>query len=295
MDFANLKLLAVFATVVESGSFAAAARTLNSSRSRISETVAQLEAALGVRLLQRSTRKLSLTQEGERVFAEARKLPQILHDTETAISPQIPSGRVTLTLGHDIAHNVLLPVLADFHCKYPQVKLDLLVDDNKRDLIAEQIDLAIRIGLPKDDALIGRVMHEERMIVIASPEYLARVGTPNSLQALAACEWISLKQTSADNVQRFLQHGKLVEISPKSYFRCNSPLMVQKMVHAGLGVGALLPTTVKNELKSGELVHIMPSLSSDPLVFSLMYPSRHQLPLRTKVVIDYLLSAKLFG
>lgn len=294
MDFANLKLLAVFATVVESGSFAAAARALNSSRSRVSETVAQLEAALGVRLLQRSTRKLSLTQEGERVFTEARKLPQILHDTETAISPQIPSGRVTLTLGHDIAHSALLPVLAGFRRKYPQVQLDLLVDDHKRDLIAEQIDLAIRIGLPKDDSLIARVLHEERIIVIASPDYLASVGSPKSLSQLAACNWVSLKQTSADNVQRFLQHGKRVEIAPESCFRCNSPLMVKKMVQAGLGLGALLPTTVRDELKSGELVQIMPSLSSDPMVFSLMYPSRRQLPLRTRVVIDYLLAARLF-
>ncbi len=294
MDFANLKLLAVFATVVENGSFAAAARALNSSRSRISETVAQLEAALGVRLLQRSTRKLSLTQEGERVFAEACKLSQILHDTEAAISPPMPSGRVTLTLGHDIAHSVLLPVLADFYQAYPQIQLDLLIDDHKRDLIAEQIDLALRIGIPKDDSLIARVLHKEQVIVFASPSYLAKVGEPQNLSQLAACNWISLKQASADNVQRFLQQGQLVEITPNTVIRCNSPLMVKKMVQAGLGVGALLPTTIRDELKKGELVQIMPSLTSDPIIFALLYPSRRQLPLRTRVVIDYLLAAKLF-
>lgn len=295
IDFSHLRLLAIFASVVECGSFAAAARKLNSSRSRISEQVAQLEQDLGVRLLQRSTRQLTITSEGQQVYEQARQLPDILNGIEAITTPQLPSGRVAITMNHDIAHKYVLPVLPEFQRLYPQVQLDLMLDDSRRDLIAEQIDLAIRIGLPKDDSLIARVMHEEKFILCASPEYLTNAGIPKSLNELQQHQWIMMKQPRQTDIQYLRQNNKPVAIKPQQYFSCNSPLMMQQMAVRGLGVCAILPSTVKQEMDSGQLIQVMPSITSEPLLFALVYPSRRQVPQRTRAVIDYLLQANIFS
>jgi len=294
INYSHLRLLAIFSTVVEAGSFAAAARKLKSSRSRISEQVAQLETDLGVRLLQRSTRQLTATHEGQQVYEQARQLPDILKGIEAIATPAEPSGRVAITMNHDIAHKYVLPVLADFQAQYPQVQLDLILDDSRVDLISEQIDLAIRIGIPKDDSLIARIMHEERFILCASPSYLETSGTPKNIADLEKLRWITLIQKGHQDIQYLQRKGKNVEVKLSDFYRCNSPLMVQQMTLQGLGISTLLPSTVKEALAAGDLVQVLPSISSDLMVFSLVYPSRRQVPLRTRVLIDFLLAAKMF-
>ncbi|WP_299491832.1 LysR family transcriptional regulator [uncultured Shewanella sp.] len=287
----QLRLLAIFAWVVECGSFAEAARKLSSSRSRISEQVAQLEAALGVRLLQRTTRQLTVTSEGQKVYQQAIKLDDILKGVEAVTIPSRPSGRVVMTMNHDIAHKYVLPVLADFQNRSPDIALDFILDDARVDLIKEQIDLAIRIGIPKDESLIARVMHEERFGLFASPQFLQRYGVPKSINKVEQLPWVIMTQTS---VQYLRYKSKTIEIKPTQSFRCNSPLMVQQMVLNGLGIGIMLPTTVRQEINQGKLVRVMPALDSEKILFSLVYPSRRQLPLRTRTVVDFLLEAKIF-
>lgn len=294
IDFAHLRLLAIFATVVEAGSFAGAARKLRSSRSRISEQVAQLEADLGVRLFQRSTRQLNITPEGRQIFEQAHQLPGILQGVEAITTPSEPSGRVAITLNHDIAHKFVLPVLAQLQTRHPAIQLDLILDDDRLDLIGEQIDLAIRIGIPKDESLIARVMHEERFALYASPTFLQQHGTPKTLKELQQLPWIVLSQTAQSEIKNLRQHNKSISIKPAHFYRCNSPLMVQNMVINGLGIGALLPGTVSREVAEGQLIRLMPSISSEAMVFALVYPSRRQLPARTRAVIDFLLTEDVF-
>ena len=295
IDFSHLRLLAIFATVIETGTFAATARKLNTSRSRISEQVSQLESDLGVRLLQRSTRQLNITSEGQEVYQQARQLPDILQQIEAITTPPEPSGRVAITMNHDIAHKYVLPVLHDFKQQYPQVKLDLILDDTRLDLISEQIDLAIRIGFPRDETIIARKMHQERFSLFASPDFIDKYGEPKSITECEQLPWVLLQQTNQGDVQTMRRRNETIEIKPQDFFRCNSPLAMQQMVVQGLGMGALLPSTVKQQIEAGQLIAIMPTLSSDPLTFSLVYPSRRQIPLRTRVVIDYLLAANIFG
>ncbi len=295
INHSHLRLLAIFATVIESGSFAAAARKLNTSRSRISEQVSSLESDLGTRLLQRSTRQLTITSEGEQVYAQVAQLADILREVEAITTPQVPSGRVAITMGHDIAHKYVLSVIEGFKQAYPHIQLDLILDDTRRDLIADQIDLGIRIGFPKDDSLVARILHEERFALFASPAYLAKNGIPDTIHALSQRCWVTLLQTSHSGIQRLRQHNQAVEITPADTYRCNSPLLAQQMVIQGLGIGMLLPNTVREEVSKGELIQLMPTLRSDPLVFALVYPSRRHVPLRTRVVIDYLLKADMFG
>ncbi|KAF7781242.1 hypothetical protein PRUB_b0397 [Pseudoalteromonas rubra] len=290
----SLKLLAIFATVIDSGSFAAAARRLHSSRSRVSEQVSQLESQLNVRLLQRSTRQLKLTQEGEKVLQHARQLGGILQHIEAELTDTEPSGRVTLTMNHDIAHKFILPKLDKLTQRYPQISLDLIIDDDPLDLIEQQIDLAIRIGFIRDESLVARILHQERFALFASPTLLALYGMPETLAELEAMPWLMLKQTAEQGAQMLFDNGEPVVIQPQRHHSCNSPYLLQQMVVSGLGVATLLPSTVQQEISDGKLVTLCEFLHSEQLVFSLVYPSRRQVPQRTRAVIDFLLSESLF-
>ncbi len=294
MDFTHFRLLAVFVTVVETGSFAAAARHLNGSRSQISEQVSKLEDVLGVRLLQRSTRHLKLTSEGTDVYDKARQLPTLLSDVESTVNSSEPRGRVAVTMNHDVAHKIILPLLGDFQQQYPLIILDLVLDDEKQDLIAQQLDLGIRIGLPNDNSLVGRIMHEESLSIFASRAFITKNGVPKTIKDIEKCRWILLTQLSNDNVFRVRNKGKTIELHPANYYRCNSPFMMQNMIVSGLGIGPLAPSMIKEELENKQLVPIMPSIKSEPLVFSLVYPSRRQVPQRTRVLIDFLLKNARF-
>ena len=294
IKYDQFKLLAIFAVVVEQKSFAAAARKLSSSRSRISEQVAKLEELLGVRLLQRTTRQLNLTDEGELVYQQALKLPDILLDLETSLSAETPSGRVVLTVNHDIAHKFLLPKLKQFRHQYPKIMLDLKLDDEAQDLVMEHIDLAIRIGKPKDSSLIARPLHQDAFFLFVSEEFVNQYGLPKQVTELVQLPWLTLSQMTEANTIKLLKNDELIEIKPEQMLVCNSPFMVQKMVCEGLGVAMLLPSTVKAEIEQGTLIQILPDITSEPLVFSLMYPSRRQLPQRTKAVIDFILEKRLF-
>ncbi len=292
---AHLRQLAVFACVVDTKSFAAAARQLHSSRSRVSEQVSQLEGVLGVRLLQRSTRQLIVTSEGHEVYEQARRLPQILQEIEGIINNAEPSGRVAITMSHDIAHNFFMPLLETFLSAYPKIQVDLTLNDGPVDIIAEQIDLAIRIGFPKDNSLIGRVLHEDRLQMFASPNYLARTGTPKTIDAIEKCRWITLSQHAFGDVQRYRQKNKTIDVRPQEFHRCNSPLMMIKMAIGGLGIAPLLPSVIKGAIDNKQLVRVLPKVESEPLVFSLVYPSRHQVPQRTRALIDHIINSNMFG
>ena len=291
---ALLKNLAIFATVVSAGSFAEAARRLQSSRSRVSEQVANLETALNVRLLHRTTRQIALTDEGRRVFEHAKKCHDILDDIDESLSQSLPNGRVSITVTHDIAHKFLLPLVPEFKLRYPEVSLNIVCSDEKLDLVSNNIDVGIRIGLPRDDSLVGRVLYEERFAVYASPQYLSTHGCPLTVEDLSKHTWILLSQLNTSTQQYLQLDGKPFQIKPKYYEMCNSPHLVQEMVISGLGIATLLPSTVKNEIERGELVKICPSLSSDKLVFTLIYPSRRQVPSRTRALIDYLIETCRF-
>lgn len=294
-DYDQLKLLAIYATVVEQQSFAAAARKLKSSRSRISEQVAKLEQLLGVRLLQRTTRQLNLTTEGTQVYQHALRLNEVISDVEATVKTKEPSGRVTMTLNHDIAHKFVLAKLPLLQQKYPEIKLDLLLEDQAQDLVMEHIDLALRIGPAKDSSMIGRVLHKDRFGLFASPKFLSEHAVPETLADLENLNWIILPHLAKQSRVQLLLNSKPVELHLKQYQTCNSPFMVQEMVNAGLGVSLLLPSTVRKEINEGKLIQLLPEFFSEELLFSLMYPSRKQLPHRTQAVINFFIEARLFN
>ena len=295
INFSHLKLLATFATVVDCGSFAEAARRINTSRSRVSEQISQLENELNVRLLQRTTRQLNVTAEGKSIYAEAKKLHDVINNIDRNLIQDAPSGRVSVTVTHDIAHKFLLPLLPAFKRQYPDINLNVIASDDRLDLIAENIDLGLRIGLPRDDSLIGRVLYQERFSLYASKHYIEQYGVPETVDALQQHRWILLQQMNAGASLHLMMDDTPVEISPEHFELSNSPHFVQEMVKAGLGISTLLPSTIKREVESGELIRICPQISSAPLLFTLVYPSRKQVPSRTRALIDYLIETCRFG
>ncbi|MDO6477686.1 LysR family transcriptional regulator [Alteromonas sp. 1_MG-2023] len=294
IDFAYLRHLAIFCVVAEQGSFAAAARVLHSSRSRVSEQVADLEGALGSRLLQRSTRQLTLTEEGNRVYEKARMLQEVLQDIDSITTAEQPAGRVAITANHDIAHKFVLPALVAFKQLYPDIYIDFLASDERIDLIHDKVDLAVRIGIPKDASLIARVLHEETFTLYAQPELLKRYGYPENIEALATLPWVLLDLPNWNNSVRLYNESVTRVVTPKHYHRCNSPMMIHRMAATGMGVALFLPSTVADEIKAGLLEPVLPAWTGERMAFSLVYPSRKNIPQRTRVLIDYLADYEMF-
>ncbi|WP_086930749.1 LysR family transcriptional regulator [Agarilytica rhodophyticola] len=291
----HLRLFAIFSKVVETGSFAEAARKLETSRSRVSEQVAKLESDIGVRLIQRSTRQLTITDEGQQVYEQARKLSMVLTDIEAVLAPSHPRGQVSITMPHHIAHLFMSRVLKDFQHTYPDIELNLVLDDYRLNLIHDDVDLAIRVGIPEDESIVARVLHEEQIGLYTSPDYLAEAGPIKTVDDLQNCHWLLLNQSGKSKTQRLNKHGKTIEVTPKSYYHCNSPFMIKEMLIKGLGVGKLLSNVAAEDIKHGKLVPVMPLLTGNTVAFSLIYPSRRQIPSRIQAVIDYLLKRKIFS
>lgn len=288
MDKNHLKRLVVFSHVVIAGSFSAAARQLSLPRSSISEHIKLLEAGLGVRLLQRTTRTISLTPEGRVVFEKSQSIQALLREIEALAFDQTPSGKVTLSTTQDIAQFWLIPRLPEFYRLYPEIEVNLVVNDFISDLVHEQIDLAIRVTIMgKDSMLIGRELGNERMKLFASTEYLDQHGTPQSLQDLQHHRWIMFQQMTPQGVVVLRDASQQETLKPNRIYETNSPAIQRCMLEAGLGIGVHLPSLAQGSVKSGLLRPFMESWSSTAYSVHLVYPSR-ELPARTRALVEYL-------
>mgnify|MGYP003875891005 FL=1 len=260
----------------------------------MSETVAGLEESLGVRLLNRSTRQLTLTSDGKRVYQHAAQLQQILDDVEADTNQNSMRGQISITCTHDIGVKHLAGCLAEFEQLYPEVSVQLVLSDESVDLIANEIDLAIRVGIPKDSALIGRAVLEEQLQIFANPDYLEKHGMPTCLEQLSDHRWVFLTQLHSRKNFELIRGEERQKISPKQVHFCNAPLMMQKMLSCGMGMGMSLPSTIQDELAKGELVPVLPEWGGPTLTFSIIYPSRRHLPLRTRCLIEFLIDSRMF-
>ncbi len=290
-----LKKLAIFSLVVERGSFAAAALAMASSRSRTSEAVAGLEAELRVRLLNRTTRKLSLTAQGEKVYRHARKLQVVLQDILEETDRHSMAGTIKITCTQDIGVNLLAKPLAEFETKYPEVSINLVVNDDPLDLVDEDIDVAIRGTTSKDESFIGRPLYKDSLQIFAAPDYLERYGTPTSVYDLSSHQWILLDQLARQDALTLSAGEHLIEVKPEKYHRCDSILMMHQMLVRGMGLGLALPITVTNKITAGSLVAVLPEFRGAQLNFYLAYLSRKHLPLRTRRFIDFILKRDIFA
>ena len=282
-----------FAQVVESGSFARAAERLALSTTAISKHVADLEAHLDTRLLNRTTRKLSLTESGQ-AFHE--RCTQLLHDLEEAEQEAAgatgaPRGTLRLTTSVNFGVREIAPAIARFAARYPELKFDVQLSDRIVDLVEEGFDLAIRIGRSGSENLVARRLGEIRVILCASPEYLQQHGTPSAPDDLAQHNCLTYEYSVPRSQWRLLDvtgNEHLVTVSGS--MRSNNAELLAEVAAQGCGI-VFHPDFIVNEyLQSGRLVPLLPDYTGSSLPIYAVYPSRKHLSAKVRAFVDFLVA-----
>jgi LysR family transcriptional regulator, regulator for bpeEF and oprC len=283
-------LMQCFARTVETGSFSAAARDLGLSQPNVSRYVAALEGHLQHRLLQRSTRKLHLTPEGERYYMEARRILDAVAEAESGLKSEIsPAGLLRVACPTALAHEFVMPQVPIFLKAYPDIELDLQISDRFVNLIDEGAELALRIGHLSDSALRARRIGRFQRICVAAIDYLEDRGTPQTPQDLQDHDCIIYSLLSTGVLWQF--DG--AELAVTGRLRVNSPQAVREAVMAGLGI-ALGPAWLFEEgLKTGRLNRVLVGYEAPPVPIHMLYVANRLLPRRALVFMDHI--AEAFG
>ncbi|MBW8848244.1 MAG: LysR family transcriptional regulator [Burkholderiales bacterium] len=283
--------LLLFARVMETGSFSRAAERVHWPKSTVSRRIAALEGRLGEKLLQRSTRKLSLTDFGAGVLEHARSVAAEV-DGALALAlhrQQKPSGRLRVSMPADFAQNVAAAMLAEFAIQYPEVVLELDLSPRRVDLIAEGFDLAIRMGeLSEDSQLAARRLATTHWGLYASPAYLERVGEPLLPQALEAMHGLMLLSRNGEPVPwRLSRDGaEPVVVRPAQRTLANAPSLLALLAEAGTGIAGIDRLLVTDALRLGRLQRLMPDWQLPGSTAWAVFPERRLMPLRTRVFLE---------
>ncbi|MGY3231745.1 DNA-binding transcriptional LysR family regulator [Luteibacter sp. HA06] len=286
----NLNRLSVFVALVRAGSFTAAAQQVGTTKAMVSQHLAKLEEELGVTLLVRSTRKMSLTDAGERFHEDCAR---VMADAESAIARlgecrDTPMGVLRVAAAGDHGPTIVAPALAAFAERYPQVSVELVVGDGIVDLIAERFDLSIRLGWLRDSSLRAAKLASFRQCLVASPAYVAKHGTPATPADLAAHRWITLTILSAPTRWTFTDvRGNEHAVQTRSAATANTTLAAYGFVAAGLGISVLPDYVVKADLDAGRLVSLLPAFRLPEGGVHAVYPGR-QPSVKVRAFIDLL-------
>lgn len=275
-----------FVRTVEAGSFSAAARDLTTTPSAVSKSVARLEKRLGTRLFFRSTRALKLTPDGRAFFERVAPLLKQLDSSDEAFSQQnAPSGRLRISMPHDMGPLLLPGLFSDFANAYPDLQLDVGLSDRYVDLIREDYDVALRVGRPTESDLIVRRMAVLPMTLVASPSFIDRWGMPHSLEALSTLPFV---RYSMNGKVSPLMLGDGFKFSPSGRIRCDSGAALVQAALQGLGVALLLRYLVAEELRKGELVQLAPEISLPKGDFNALHAFGSSAPPRVQLFLDYM-------
>ncbi|MBD9676079.1 LysR family transcriptional regulator [Pseudomonas sp. PDM18] len=293
-DDLQLGSIELFCLAAETGSFTAAANGAGITPAAVSRSVARLEERLGVRLFVRTTRQMRLTEDGRNYFEQCRQALTQLVDAERAVSggQSIASGRLRISVPTPYAHYRLFPRLPEFRRRYPQVQVEVHVSNRNIDFANEGYDLAIRGRDPADSSLVARRLEEAENVVVATPEYLARAGTPLTLEDLAGHECIQfeLPSTGRRVPWTFRVNGKVVEIETSgSLTVLEDYLATATLAKCGGGLMQAYRFTVQEELERGELVEVLEDCGQTTRPFWLIYPHARHVPSRVRAFIDFML------
>jgi DNA-binding transcriptional LysR family regulator len=287
----TLRGLYVFAHVAETQSFSRAAERLRITKSAVSKHVAQLEEQLGVQLIVRSTRKLALTEAGARVYASSAQMAgeaQAAHEAAHQHSSKI-AGTLRITAPAALARIYLMPVIHDFVARYPEISIELVVGDAFVDLVAERIDVALRIGGRRDASLITRRVSPVELLLVASPDYLARHGAPKQPADLVKHTWLVHAPTVNSVTRVKLTNGKRTEsVEGRGRVYCNDGPTNIAGALAGHGILAVPDFEVAHEVHGGSLVRVMPSWRMEDSALHLVFPPRKHVLARVRAFSDFI-------
>lgn len=294
MDKSNKLLeMSVFVTIVDEGSFIAAANKLNLSKQAVSRYLNALENRLQVRLLQRTTRTISLTFEGQNFYLQAKTILNSVEEAESIIqSKQIdPIGLLRINVPVSYGISDLAKLWQKFIDKYPHIELDITLSDRVVDLLEEGYDLAIRIGHLENSSLIARKLTSTRIIAAASPNYLKKYGTPTHPHELQQHKIILYSHWAKEENWDFWQDTSLYPVQLKANVYCNNGDTCRVMMLNDGGISLQPDFIIGDDLKHGRLVEVLPDYKVEDYNIYAVYPSRKLLPLRTRCLIDFLVEA----
>ncbi|MDX2167144.1 MAG: LysR family transcriptional regulator [Deltaproteobacteria bacterium] len=288
IDPAQLSAIRTLVQAVDQRSLTAAGRRLGLTPSAVSKQLSRLEQALGVRLLERTTRRVRPTAAGLELAQRARPLFEALDDAGAAVRAQqaAPSGRVRITAARAFAHLCLLPLLARLAAEHAGLEFEVLLDARRLDFVEDDIDLAVREGPLQDSSLTARRLGTAEVVLCAAPAYLRARRTPRQLADLEQHDLLALPSTraSADLARLRDRDGSRLRLTPR--FRVNDVLALRTLAEQGAGIAALPDYVAAPGLASGALARVLPKLVLARLPIHAVYPSRRHLPRRVAVVLD---------
>jgi DNA-binding transcriptional LysR family regulator len=287
----RFQALTTFAKVVEAGSFARAADRLGMSVSAASRQVSELEAHLGARLLNRTTRRLSLTEPGQAFYERCVQLLADLDEAEQAItaSSVVPRGTLRMTASISFGVRYLAPAIAAFEAVHPQLRFDIELSDRPIDLVDEGLDLAIRIGDIGSQALIGRRIGIAQIVCCAAPAYLAAHAAPRTPDDLRGHLCLTYEYSSEGNMWRFTDgEARMHEVKVSGHAHANNGAMLAALAIAGAGITVAPDFIVADDVRAGRLVALLPGYTPPAININAAYPSRRHLSAKVRAFIDYL-------
>ena len=280
----------VFVAAVDAGNFSAAARLLGLSPSAVSKQIGRLETRLGARLLNRSTRRISLTDVGREFYERSRSILADIDDAERAVgsASDQPRGRLRITASISFGQRQIVPMVPEFVSRFPGVRVDVLFSDRVIDMVDEGIDVAVRVSAPADSALIARRLVPDRRVVCAAPEYLKSHGIPETPEGLAAHNAL-IYSTVYSDAWRFDGPAGSAAVRVPSNFAANSGEAIRDLALGGFGIARLATFLVGPDIKAGRLVELLPDWR-DPQenIIHAVYPSRRLVPPSTRAFVDFL-------
>lgn len=287
----RIDLFRIFARVVECSSFTRAADTLGVPRSSVSAAVLELEARIGARLLHRTTRVVSPTQDGSAFYERCVRLIADFEDTENIFRQSAtPAGKLRVDVPGRIGRLIIAPALSAFLDEYPEIDIDLGVTDRAVNLVGESVDCVLRVGPLADSGLIARAIGELQLINVASPDYLKRHGMPKSPDDLQHHLAVSYASPSSGRVEpwEWIEGGALRSTPMRSRVTVNSAEAYIACCLAGLGLIQIPAYDVMRHIEAGELLEVMPRHRAEPMRMTFLYPHRQHLSRRLQVFADWL-------
>ncbi len=288
----------LFCLAAEEGGFTAAAQVAGVTPAAVSRSIGRLEARLGVRLFSRTTRSIRLTESGRSYYEECRQALTQLVEAERSVmgQQQEPAGVLRISIPTVYGHFRVLPLLPEFRRRYPQVKIEVHLSNRNIDFAAEGYDMAIRVRAQPDSTLIARHLEDAALVVIATPDYLGRMGTPRTLEDLARHECIQFELPSSGRriAWLFNEQGREREVLAEGSYVITDDVVMGGVTLARHGAG-LFQTyrfIVEKELAEGSLVEVLQDYGGRSRPFTLLYPQNRHVPLRLRAFVDFLMERR---
>ncbi|EJO56270.1 LysR family transcriptional regulator [Burkholderia multivorans] len=286
----RIQAMEVFTRVVDANSFTRAAETLAMPRASVTTIIQNLEALLGVRLMHRTTRRLSLTPEGAAYYEHCVKILSEIAEADASFQKGKPTGVLRVHMPSSLGRRLVIPSLSLFRQRYPDITLDLGLSDRPVDPVEEGIDCMIRVGPLEDSSMVARRIGMLRRVTCAAPDYLARHGEPREIADLAGHYAVNFRATQGGRAVPwvFLIDGKPVEVRMNASVTVNDS---DAYVNCGLeGFGMIQPTLfmVVSNLLDGSLVEVLPDCNPKPKPISIMYPHNRHLSAKVRVFADWI-------